>query len=72
MLMPSGATPGACVALARAKGYPYAGLQYQGQCFAGEAVPPKKAPAAECNTACLASPLENCGGGWRNSVYSTR
>lgn len=70
-LMSSGATVESCVAAARREGYAYAGLQWQGQCYAGNTLPPTKAADAECNTACVANTAETCGGGWRNSVYST-
>ena len=60
-----------CVAAARREGYAYAGLQWQGQCYAGNTLPPTKAADAECNTPCIANSTETCGGGWRNSVYAT-
>lgn len=70
-LMSSGATVESCVAAARREGYAYAGLQWQGQCYAGNTLPPTKAADAECNTPCIANSTETCGGGWRNSVYAT-
>jgi len=70
LLIPSGATVESCTAAAAARGFPYAGLQYYGQCYAGGAAG-TAAPAASCNTPCSASPGETCGGAWRNSVYST-
>lgn len=70
-LMSSGATVESCVAAAKRAGYTYAGLQWQGQCYAGNTLPPTKAQNAECNTPCQANTQETCGGAWRNSVYST-
>lgn len=72
-LMPSGATPASCVAAARRMGFAYAGLQFEGQCWAGDSLGfTRAASAAECNTPCTADPAQNCGGGWRNSIWSTR
>ncbi|MDE2372115.1 MAG: hypothetical protein KGN16_24305 [Burkholderiales bacterium] len=73
-LIPSGATVESCVAAAKAKGYAYAGLQYYGQCYAGDALGRRKvADQSACNTPCTASPTpETCGGGWLNSIWSTK
>jgi hypothetical protein len=72
-LMSSGATVESCVAAATEKGYAYAGVQWGGQCFAGDTLPPAKAPRdSDCNTPCQANNSEKCGGGWLNSVYRTR
>lgn len=71
-LMPSGATVQSCVALARKLGFAYAGLQFEGQCWAGDTPGFAQAPAAECDTKCTAATGQKCGGGWRNSLWSTR
>lgn len=72
-LMPSGATVASCVALARQLGFGFAGLQFHGQCWAGDSkgFALAKSPA-ECDTPCTADTTQNCGGGWRNSIWSTR
>ena len=70
VLMTSGATAQGCIDAAAAKGYPFAGLQYYGWCFAGRA-PGYCALPDECNTPCNANKEETCGGAWRNSVYRT-
>ncbi len=78
-LMPSGATVDSCVAAAKAKGYAYAGVQFYGQCYAGDTQPPQSLKVADpnhsqCNTLCTAdqTKTEYCGGGWFNSVWSTK
>lgn len=71
-LMPSGATVASCVALARKLGYRYAGLQFGGQCWAGDATGFTPADAAECGMKCTADGNQKCGGGWRNSIWSTK
>lgn len=71
-LMDGGATRETCVASAYAEGFRYAGLQFQGQCFGGNVLPPHPANRSECETTtCSAAPSEYCGGVWRNSVFAT-
>ncbi len=60
-----------CTAAARGQGYAYAGLQWYGQCFAGNSLGYSRVGDAECNTPCNASPSQMCGGAWRNSIYGT-
>jgi hypothetical protein len=71
-LMPSGATVETCVAAARTLGYAYAGLQFEGQCWAGDTIGHAKVADSQCSTPCTANKSQICGGGWRSSVYSTR
>src|SRR5262249_23195145 len=70
-LIDSGATLESCLAAAQAQGYAYAGLQWYGQCFAGNTVGFKQAPESDCNLPCTANPSKTCGGTWRNAVYAT-
>lgn len=71
-MMSSGATVDSCVAAAKAAGYTYAGVQFYGQCFAGNSLGNyQKATDNECNGRCTADISEVCGGGWRNIVYKT-
>jgi hypothetical protein len=70
-LMSSGATVESCVAAASARGLKYAGLQYGGQCFAGNTLGYALAVGSECNMRCTADAAEVCGGTWRNSIYAT-
>ena len=77
-LMSSGATVESCVAAARREGYAYAGLQWQGQCYAGNTLGYAKVPQQDehkpgkCDTRCTANQADWCGGGWHNSIYKTR
>lgn len=65
----SGYTVASCLQAAAAGGYRYAGLQWYGECFAGDSLGYSPAPDAECNTACTANPSEACGGAYRNSIW---
>lgn len=60
-----------CVAAAASQGYAYAGLQWYGQCFAGNSLGYSRVSDSECNTPCSAAPWQLCGGAWRNSIYGT-
>ncbi|HME41928.1 MAG TPA: C1 family peptidase, partial [Syntrophorhabdales bacterium] len=60
-----------CTARAAQAGYAYAGVQYYGQCFAGNALGYTKVADSQCNTPCSANPAEMCGGSWLNSIYAT-
>lgn len=71
-LMSSGATVESCIAAAKAHGFAYAGVQFEGQCYAGNTIGRTKVSDNECNTPCTADKTEKCGGGWRNSIYSTQ
>ena len=66
-LIDSGATIESCTAAAKNAGYSFAGIQYGGQCFAGNEVGFE--PATNCNMPCSADSNEICGGTWANSVY---
>ncbi|HTP24828.1 MAG TPA: WSC domain-containing protein, partial [Anaeromyxobacteraceae bacterium] len=70
-LMSSGATVESCIAAAKARGYAYAGVQYYGQCFAGNTPGFSKVADSQCNEPCSANSSEMCGGFWRNSIYAT-
>jgi hypothetical protein len=60
-----------CIAAAAAAGYSYAGLQYFGQCFAGNQLGYTQVADSECGLPCDADPTQTCGGGFRNQIYST-
>jgi hypothetical protein len=60
-----------CLAQAKAAGFPYAGLQWYGECWAGFAPGYQRVSDAECNTPCHQNGGETCGGAWRNSIYAT-
>ena len=62
--------PKKCFELAMDRGFKYAGLQYGGQCFAGNEMGKYgKRPDSECNMPCRNDKSRNCGAGWRNSVF---
>ncbi len=69
-LAQSNATVETCVAAAKAKNFAYAGLQYRGECWAGNTLGYKLVSDSDCNMKCSADSSEMCGGSWRNSVYS--
>jgi sulfur relay (sulfurtransferase) complex TusBCD TusD component (DsrE family) len=68
MLISSGATVESCVTAAKARGFKFAGLQWHGQCFAGNT---HGTAAGVCDTKCDANPSENCGGSYANNVWET-
>lgn len=70
-LIQTGATVEACIAVAKAAGYAFAGVQYGTQCFAGDTIGYTQVVTSECNMPCQADTSEICGGDWLNSVYST-
>ncbi len=69
----------ACIALAKAGGYSYAGLQYGGECWAGNTLPTSsKLSDNACYTACNGGNGGDagkyaggggCGGEWAASIY---
>jgi hypothetical protein len=66
------ASPTECFRAAREKGFEFVGLQYSGECWAGNTVGKYgDAPDGECNRKCKKEPAMNCGGSWRNSVWFT-
>jgi hypothetical protein len=67
-LIPSGATVESCVAAAKA--YAFAGVQYGGECWAGNSPGATTAAETSCNMPCTANTKEKCGGTWFNSVYA--
>jgi hypothetical protein len=60
-----------CIAQARTASLPYAGLQFHGECYGGNALAFDRVGDGDCNTRCDANPAEICGGAWRNSIYAT-
>jgi hypothetical protein len=62
--------PRKCFEQAAKGGFKYAGLQYGGECWAGNDVGMYgKRPDGECQMPCRKDPARKCGAGWRNSVY---
>eukprot|EP00057_Strongylocentrotus_purpuratus_P035487 XP_799323.3 PREDICTED: uncharacterized protein LOC594805 [Strongylocentrotus purpuratus] len=60
-----------CIAFCRDRGYPYAGLQAQSQCFCGDENYDEHGSASDCNQQCAGDSSEYCGASWRNSIYMT-
>ena len=59
-----------CINQCRNAGYLFAGAQWYDQCFCGNDLGYSRVDDSECNTPCNYGG-GTCGGGWRNSVYST-
>jgi hypothetical protein len=74
-------TPEACISRCNQDGYEYAGLQNGMECWcdnsydsAGEYTPTADETTSGsdgCSAPCVGDDTRTCGGGWRNSVYST-
>ncbi|XP_019621231.1 PREDICTED: beta-1,3-glucan-binding protein-like [Branchiostoma belcheri] len=65
-------TPQKCIRHCADLGYAYAGLQYAVECFCGDSYGTYgPAPESDCHHACSGGGAHACGGGWRNSVWST-
>ncbi|HEX2254322.1 MAG TPA: WSC domain-containing protein [Thermoanaerobaculia bacterium] len=58
-----------CVDRARANDLAYAGLQWYGECWGGDAARYSQVGDGECNTPCTSGQM--CGGEWRNSIFAT-
>ncbi|KAG4434028.1 hypothetical protein IFR05_010482 [Cadophora sp. M221] len=60
-----------CVAACSASNYVYAGLEYGGECWCGNAFSAGSVPTAitECSTVCGGNTTEYCGAGSRLNVY---
>jgi WSC domain-containing protein/List-Bact-rpt repeat protein len=70
LLGSSNETVESCKQKASNAGYAYAGLQWYGQCWAGNNLGYTRVPDGQCNTLCTANQNEVCGGAWHNSIYS--
>jgi hypothetical protein len=63
-------TPQHCVALCKAKGFRFAGVQYGQSCLCGNSYG-RYGAASNCNMACTGNRSETCGGINSNFVYAT-
>jgi hypothetical protein len=68
--MGSNFTSQSCRAQCGGFGFAYAGTQYYGECWCGNAYG-SYGSSNGCDTPCSADPSEICGGAYANSVYST-
>jgi len=63
--------PKTCFQAAKDAGYKYAGLQYRGECWAGNKYGKHgKRPDSECNMKCKKDGSRTCGAGWRNEIFN--
>jgi hypothetical protein len=62
-----------CVEFCFEKGHPYAGTEFNTECYCGDklATGGVKAPDADCNTPCGGAAAEPCGGPNRLTLYKT-
>jgi hypothetical protein len=67
----TGETVESCRQKAAIAGLPYAGVQFFGQCFAGNTPGFTRIPDGQCNTLCSNNQNEVCGGAWHNSIYQS-
>ena len=69
-----GLTREKCIAAARAKGLPWAGVEYSSECFGGSVAPPDSAkrPDSECSMKCSGDQTQICGGSWRLNLLDAR
>ena len=66
-----GMTPDSCVAAALSRGYRYAGIQYGGECWAGNTVGYGKLDDSQCSMTCNVDTTKLCGGSWAQRIYDT-
>ncbi|EFX02197.1 legume lectin domain containing protein [Grosmannia clavigera kw1407] len=66
-------TVGVCLALAAAKGYTYAGLEYGGECWCDNTLSPNATleSTSACTMTCNGNSTEYCGGSSLLDVYKT-
>ncbi|RAK74413.1 uncharacterized protein BO72DRAFT_515847 [Aspergillus fijiensis CBS 313.89] len=69
----TGMTVEACVSLAKAGAWRYAGVEYSRQCFVGNTIHDGTAYSdSDCNMLCSGNAGETCGGGNRVQIYADR
>jgi hypothetical protein len=62
--------PSKCFKLAMDGRYQYVGMQYRGECWAGNSMGKHgKRPDSECNMRCRHDNSRWCGAGWRNNIF---
>ncbi|EFQ28557.1 WSC domain-containing protein [Colletotrichum graminicola] len=64
-------TPSSCLQACADDGYPFAGLEYGGECYCGVVMGNYTKPAAkeECNTLCNGDKTKTCGGAARVEIF---
>ena len=58
-----------CISSCKGNGYRYAGLEYYGSCFCGDAIQGTLDDPSVCNTPCTGNTSETCGGANALSVW---
>ena len=73
LLRPGYGRPDRCFKLARDKGFKYVGMQYRGECWAGNSYGKYgKLPDNQCNMKCRYDNSRWCGGGWKQNIFKLR
>lgn len=71
----SSMTVESCLSFCKGKGYHYAGLEYEDECYCGNSLPADQAPVpgilGNCIMPCAGNSSEYCGGSARLSMYHT-
>jgi len=70
-LASTNATVESCTQAGFNAGYRFVGLQWYGECWAGNSIGYALDSPSQCNTPCNANPSETCGGAWHNSIWTT-
>lgn len=67
----NGMTQQSCIAYCQNVNYPYAGIEYAGECFCGLTIGAgsEKRPDGECNMGCSGATSQACGGGNRLTIF---
>eukprot|EP01121_Diplochlamys_sp_Union-15-3_P022616 TRINITY_DN9695_c0_g1_i1.p1 TRINITY_DN9695_c0_g1~~TRINITY_DN9695_c0_g1_i1.p1 ORF type:complete len:439 (-),score=56.19 TRINITY_DN9695_c0_g1_i1:56-1240(-) len=66
-------TPGICLDTCRKLGFKYAGVQYSSYCFCGNTYGKYGSVSyQQCNASCSGNTNFECGGTWRNTIFSTQ
>ena len=58
-----------CISSCKGNGYRYAGLEYYGSCYCGNAIQGPPANPSQCNTPCTGNTSETCGGANTLSIW---
>jgi hypothetical protein len=58
-----------CISSCKGNGYRYAGLEYYGSCFCGDAIQGPRADPSQCNAPCTGNTSETCGGANTLSIW---
>jgi hypothetical protein len=58
-----------CISSCKGNGYRYAGLEYYGSCYCGNAIQGPPADPSQCNAPCTGNTAETCGGANTLSIW---